>query len=224
MRQTIGLMAGVAMIAFGAMAVLRGLGDERAGPIIDAGDPEYGLGTSFADLRFTDLDGNELDFTSFAAGRSVVVFVRDALCPVSRRYGPETARIASDYADQGVSALYLNVSPLDTPADMEEDVSRYGLGGTYAVDHEWDVARQLGVITTAEAFLFDSERKLRYRGAIDDQYGIRYTKPKPRSTYLRNALDELMGGEEVAVPSMPPEGCYLAAEVHDHEVEVEHTH
>jgi len=224
MRQTIGLMMGVALVVFGTMALIRGLGDAGGNPIIDAGDPEYGLGTSFADLHFTALDGNEVDFTSFAPGGPVVIFVRDALCPVSRRYGPETARIASDYADRGVSALYLNVSPLDTPADMDEDVARYGLAGTYAVDHEWDVARQLGVITTAEAFLFDSERKLRYRGAIDDQYGIRYTKPRPRSTYLRDALDELMAGEEVAVPSTPPEGCYLAAEVHDHEVEVEHAH
>jgi len=223
-RQTIALMAGVALAAFAVLAVARGLGDRSVTPIIDAGDPEYGIGASFADLRFTDLTNREVDFASYASDGPVVVFVRDALCPVSRRYGPETARIASDYAAQDVAALYLNVSPLDTSADMTEDAARYGLDGLYAVDHEWDVARQLGVITTAEAFLFDSERILRYRGAIDDQYGIRYTKPRPREIYLRDALDELLAGQEVAVSSTAPEGCYLAAEVHDHEVEVEHAH
>jgi hypothetical protein len=107
---------------------------------------------------------------------------------------------------------------------MAEDRARYGLMGPYAVDHEWLVASELGVITTAEVFLFDGVRALRYRGAIDDQYGIRYTKPRPRETYLRDALDELIAGEEVAVASAPPEGCYLAAEVHDHSAAIEHAH
>ena len=78
------------------------------------------------------------------------------------------------------------------------------------------------VITTAEVFLFDADRRLRYRGAIDDQYGVRFTKPEPRARYLHDALDQLFAGDEVALPSTAPEGCYLAADVHEIEHHADH--
>lgn len=215
--RSLGLTLAVALGVFAALTFLRDGRAPDVAPIIDAGDPSFGLGSSFEELAFTDLSGTTIDFADWADGRPVALFVRDALCPVSRRYGPETARIASEYAGRGVASLYLNVSPLDTPDDMAEDVARYGLQGPYGVDHSFVIATELGVITTAEVFLFDAERTLRYRGAIDDQYGIRYTKVEARERYLRNALDQLLLGIEVAIPSTAPEGCYLAAEVHGHD-------
>ena len=101
MRQTIMLLLGVAAITFGGVWLAGSFGDDDVAPIVDAGNPEYGLGTSFADLSFTDLGGTDLDFASYAPGSPMIVFVRDALCPVSRRYGPETARIEADYSELG---------------------------------------------------------------------------------------------------------------------------
>lgn len=186
-------------------------------PIVESGDPEFGLGEAFRGLTVTAVTGGAVDVDEYAGNAPVVVFVRDALCPVSRRYGPTTARITREFAALGVRAVYLNVSPLDGPEDMADDAARYGLEGLYAADHDFVVSNRLGVITTAEAFLFDAGRTLRYRGAIDDQYGIRFTKHEPRVHWLRDALAEVLAGDDVSAPSTPPEGCYLAREVHQHQ-------
>jgi peroxiredoxin len=193
------------------------LSDERPSPgNHPAIDTTYKLGQAVPDLHFADLDGTVMTLSQYAAGQPVVLMGRDALCPVSRRYGPTTARLANEFSERGTRFLYVNVSPLDTPEAMREDKARYGLRGMYTDDSEWKIAALFGMITTAEVFLLDADRRLRYRGAIDDQYGIRFTKPHPRNTYLRDALEQLLDGDVVKRSSTLPEGCYLASEVrHD---------
>jgi len=53
----------------------------------------------------------------------------------------------------------------------------------------------------------DAEHRLRYRGAVDDQYGLGYTRDFPSQHYLRNALESLQQGREVETP-----GCYIDAD------------
>src|SRR5947208_1242324 len=59
-----------------------------------------------------------------------------------------------------------------------------------------------GVQATPHAFLFDAARKLRYVGRIDDSE-VKTVK----SHDLRNAIDALLAGKEVAVPKPNVFGC-----------------
>jgi hypothetical protein len=62
-------------------------------------------------------------------------------------------------------------------------------------------------------FVLDRERKIRYRGRIDDQYGqgssSGYAKTQIKSRDLGNALDELLAGKEVSHPTTPVMGCIV---------------
>ncbi len=73
-------------------------------------------------------------------------------------------------------------------------------------------ARALEATTTSEVFLFDRARTLRYRGAIDDQYGIGYSKPAPTKSYLADAIDGLLSSEAIAVEATTAPGCVLSLE------------
>lgn len=209
------LVLGAALIA----ALYLGLSIDRTpvGERETAVDTAYGLGEAVPDFSFTALEGTTMTLSEYAAGDPVVVVARDALCPVSRRYGPTTGRLSREFRD-AARFLYINVSPLDTPERMTEDRGRYDLVGAYAHDPEWRIAALLGVITTGEVFLVDRDGVLRYRGAIDDQYGIRFTKPEPRNNYLEDALDQLLGGKTVTNRSTLPEGCYLASDIRHYEL------
>src|SRR6185436_5857017 len=59
-----------------------------------------------------------------------------------------------------------------------------------------------GVLATPQAFLFDSERKLRYVGRIDDSDVKTVT-----SNDLRNAIDALLAGKPVSVEKTRTFGC-----------------
>ncbi len=65
------------------------------------------------------------------------------------------------------------------------------------------VARAYGPSATPHAFLFDSDRKLRYVGRIDDSEREENVKVQN----LRNAIDELLAGKEVSVKKTNAFGC-----------------
>src|SRR5207237_10566369 len=67
-------------------------------------------------------------------------------CPVSKLYKPRLDRLSKDYAPKGVRFLVVS-------SDDKGFVSI------------------LGPDRTTEAFVLDAKAVLRYRGAVDDQYG-----------------------------------------------------
>ena len=73
----------------------------------------------------------------------------------------------------GVQIVAINSNnPFLSPADvLPEMVKRAGAAGynfPYLKDEDGAVARSYGAMTTPHAFVFDHERRLRYRGRIDD--------------------------------------------------------
>ena len=62
---------------------------------------------------------------------------------------------------------------------------------------------------TCEVLVLDGRAQIRYRGAIDDQYTRGARKASPAHSYLREALDAVLAGEEVKTPATAVAGCLL---------------
>ena len=62
---------------------------------------------------------------------------------------------------------------------------------------------------TPEVIVLDSERRIRYRGRIDDQYGVGYIRAEPQRQDLKVALEELLAGRTVSEPVTPVTGCLI---------------
>ena len=71
------------------------------------------------------------------------------------------------------------------------------------------IADQLHVLRTPEVIVVDQDRKIQYRGRIDDQYLPGVSRSKPERQDLQVALTELLTGKPVTVPHTKPEGCLL---------------
>src|SRR5207302_8684613 len=80
-------------------------------------------------------------------------------CPLSKLYKPRLDRLSKDYAPRGVRFLVVS-------SDDKGFVALFGPE------------------RSTEAFVLDSKAVLRYRGAVDDQYGIGYAKESPSKNYL----------------------------------------
>jgi mono/diheme cytochrome c family protein len=171
------------------------------------------IGDLVPDFSFRDLDGRRGGLARFFAGgaEAVVVVMRDGACPVAQRYGPAIARLEREFADRGVEFVYINVNESESVDQMRADAERFGLAGPYVRDPEWRTARILQPATTTEAFVIDRSGTLRYRGAIDDQYGLSYSRPQANHSYVREAIGSVLAGEKVAVASTRAEGCLVAA-------------
>ncbi len=71
--------------------------------LVEVGDPTFGLAEDFSHLPISATDGFESTLGDFAAGRPVVMTIRDAYCPVSRRYGPKTGLASATTTESGAS-------------------------------------------------------------------------------------------------------------------------
>mgnify|MGYP000582630859 CR=1 FL=1 len=99
-----------------------------------------------------------------------------------------------------------------TTEERANDAQMFGPHGVYAERGSFALAELLGVTSTGDVFVLDREHRLSYRGAVDDQYGLGYTRDVPTAHYLRNALDDLRESRPVRVPATSAPGCYIDAD------------
>src|SRR5690606_15025871 len=66
---------------------------------------------------------------------------------------------------------------------------------------------------TPEVAVLDSDRVLRYRGRIDDQYRLGGVAPEATHHYLRDAIEAVLAGKPVETAETPVEGCLITKSV-----------
>jgi len=183
----------------------------RIAPEVLARPGEHGIGRMVPNVPLHDLSGDVTHLADVCtpATRAVVIALRDAQCPLSRKFGPTIARIERDFAQRGVVVVHVNVSEVDTPADMLADVKRFDFAGRYVADDNHTIASMLAATSTTEVFVLDAARTLVYRGAINDQYGIGYARSQPRETYLIDALEAVLAGQQPAIALTTAPGCVI---------------
>jgi hypothetical protein len=76
----------------------------------------------------------------------------------------------------------------------------------YVVDATSNLARAYGATRTPEAFLFDAQGKLVYHGTVDDNA---QEPDKVTARYLRDALQAVSSGQDVAVKETKALGCSI---------------
>lgn len=170
---------------------------------------ENGIGREIPDLEFTDLNGKSGRLSELGGKKPVVILITGTGCPLCRKYAPSLAGLEKDYARRGVSFLFVNPNRAEKAARVEEAVATHGFKGPYVRDEGHSIIRTLAAKTTTEAFVLTSDRKLVYRGAVDDQYGFGYSLNEPRRTYLRDALDAVLQGKSPNVSATSAPGCEL---------------
>lgn len=155
-------------------------------------------------------DGNRYSLSSFHDRPILVVVFSCNHCPYAQAYEGRMVAIQRDYSSKGVQLVSINPNdantyPEDGYPEMVKRSKEKGFNFPYLRDEDQSVVNAYGGVCTPHVFVFDSERKLRYRGRIDDSKDPVAVK----SSDLRNALDDLASGKPVRVPDTRPFGCSI---------------
>ena len=176
-------------------------------------DPkQVGIGRQIADLEVRGIDGRSQRLYRTPGRRGTVIVVRDPGCPVSQRYRPRISALARQFGDQGFEFVFIYPNDELSNEERVEDARQLAIPGAFVDRGSFALAEALGVKSTGDVFVLDTEYRLRYRGAVDDQYGLGYTRDFPSRHYLRNALDALRNGDEIETPATAAPGCYIDAD------------
>lgn len=181
-----------------------------AGPAgLAAADGEVAIGTKVEDFALRDYRGEEHRLADDAEAKVVVLAVLGTECPLAKLYSPRLQELSERYGERGVVFIGLNANAQDSITEVAAHARRHGLTFPVLKDVGNEVADAVGATRTPEVIVLDAERVIRYRGRIDDRYGIGYAKDAPTQSYLVDAIEAVLAGRPVETASVEPVGCLI---------------
>ena len=168
------------------------------------------LGTEAPPFALPDTEGKTVALTDFDRARALLVVFMCNHCPFVKHILDDFVALAKEYQARGAAVVAINSNDVDSYPDdrpdlMAEVARGKGFTFPYLYDATQDVARGYRAACTPDFFVFDAERKLVYRGQMDES---RPGNGQPvTGADLRAALDAVLEGRPVGKEQKPSVGC-----------------
>ena len=141
---------------------------------------------------------------------SLIMFICNH-CPYVIHYHQQIQKLEFDFGYKlnliAISSNDIENYPQDHPDKMSLLWSELGLEFPYLFDDTQDIAMKFQAQCTPEFYLFNSSRKLVYRGRFDETSPS--SKKMPDGKDLRNAVLNLLEGEVISQDQHPSMGCSI---------------
>ena len=170
------------------------------------------LGTSAPDFNLPDTKDNMVSLADFKEAPALLVIFMCNHCPFVKHILSNLVELAKEYQQKGIAVVGINSNdvssfPEDSPAMMTRKADEAGFTFPYLYDESQEVAKAYHAACTPDFFLFDKDRKLVYRGQMDDS--------RPGNNVpvtgddLRAAMEAVLKGRKVPVKQKPSMGCNI---------------
>lgn len=167
------------------------------------------VGTRIGNVALADYRGRMHSLEDFASKKLVVVAFLGTECPLAKLYGPRLAELAGEFAERDVAFVGVASNVQDRLTEVAAYARRSNIAFPILLDSRQQAADAFRAERTPEVFVLDADRVVRYRGPVDDQYGIGIVRAEPQRRHLAIALEELLAGEPVTVAEREPVGCII---------------
>jgi peroxiredoxin len=170
------------------------------------------LGTLAPDFSLPDTNGKIHQLKDFHDKAALLVMFICNHCPYVKHVCHELARLGREYQPRGVAVVAINANdpqqyPADSPPKMAEESRAVGYTFPYLHDASQSVAKAYRAACTPDLYVFDRDRKLVYRGQLDDSRPGNGLPVTGRD--LRQALDAVLAGQPVPAQQKPSLGCNI---------------
>jgi len=170
------------------------------------------LGTRAPGFNLPDTKGKIVSIADFRDRPVLLVMFICNHCPYVKHVRAELTKLEKDYTPRGVAMVAINSNdvtnyPEDSPANMAQEARVAGFGFPYLFDESQRVAHSFRAACTPDFFIFDSMRRLAYRGQLDDSRpgnGILVTGKD-----VRAALESLLANRWPPAEQKPSLGCNI---------------
>ncbi|MEE2825620.1 MAG: redoxin family protein, partial [Planctomycetota bacterium] len=153
-------------------------------------------------------DGPPLTLTWGSSRHQVFCFV-GCECPLARLYGQKLNLLADQYAEQGFDFIGVNSNQQDTLQEVGEYQEQLGIQFPIVKDYDNRLADLLSAQRTPEIVIVSPDRKIVYRGRVDNQYSPGIARAAATEHDLAAALRQISQGEPVSQPKTVVEGCLI---------------
>jgi len=168
-----------------------------------------GLAERLASTKRTDFQGKEWNWSELSGEKGTVVVFLGTQCPLAKLYTPRIEELSTKYAKSGMRFVAVDPNVQDSLAEMGAHARKHQLTIPFIKDPDQSLADLLGATRTPEVCVLDTNAELRYRGRIDDQFGIGYAKEKGTASELIDAIEAILSGREVPTALTAAPGCLI---------------
>lgn len=171
------------------------------------------LGTPLPAFQLPDVvSGKLISPEQFRDKKALLVMFICRHCPYVVHVREELAKLGRDYLDRGLGIIAISSNdasqyPDDAPDKLKEMAEQLGFVFPLCYDESQEVAKKFTAACTPDFFLFDHNRRLVYRGQLDDSRpgnGIPVTGKD-----LRAAIEAVLAGQPVPPNQKPSAGCNI---------------
>lgn len=167
------------------------------------------LGSDAPSFNLPDTNGNNISLDFFEAETLVVIFTCNH-CPYAKAVEDRLVNLGNDYKGRTdfvlISSNDIENYPADSPEKMAEKAKDKNYPFPYLFDETQEIAKAYSAVCTPDIFLYNKDRKLEYRGRLDDNW------QNPQSVTreeLKMAIDAVLSGNKIEFDQIPSMGCNI---------------
>jgi hypothetical protein len=176
------------------------------------------------DREMTDVSGKGMSLDAIRGKNGLLVIFTSNQCPFvvggegSEGWEGRYSELHAYAERMGVGMALVNSNHAtrakgESMEEMKGRHSEHKYGASYLLDENSVVADAFGARTTPHVFLFNSEMKLVYKGAIDDSVA---SASEVKEHWLKNALSSMSEGREIQPATTRNIGCSIKRAAHHH--------
>jgi peroxiredoxin len=168
------------------------------------------IGDTVPDFTLPGVDGKNYNLYDNIRKGAVVIFSCNH-CPYVQAYEDRIKQIQEDFGDKGLQVFAINSNdeikyPDDSFEKMSSRAKEKKFNFPYLRDETQEIAHAYDASHTPEIFLVNEKKQLVFHGKIDDNW---QNAEKVKSSYLREAIEEMLEGKEISVPETFTIGCTI---------------
>lgn len=172
-------------------------------------DPEIGF--ACPDFDLPSVEGGRFKRDDFRESAALVVMFICNHCPYVKAVEDRILTLARDLSSQSVQFVAIcSNDPSEYEEDSFENLKKRWTEKSYPFpylhDSQQTVAKSFGAVCTPDFFVFGSDRKLAYRGRLDDNWK---EPAKVTRRELRSAIERVLAGQPPMERQHPAMGCSI---------------
>ena len=172
---------------------------------------ELGEGSSALASPVFTVDGEENTLRGMMGQNGLLVVFSCNTCPFVVAWEDRYNELNAYAKENNIGMVLVNSNEKlraeeDSPENMKKHAEELGYTMPYVIDKNHMIADAFGAKTTPHVFLFNNKLRLAYKGSIDDNFK---DKEAVKETYLKDAMSQMIAGEEVSNPVTEARGCSI---------------
>lgn len=172
---------------------------------------QYKIGDVVDDFSLKSTDGDMVSMSDYPDAKGYILIFTCNHCPYAIAYEDRMIELHEDMAAEGYPIIAINpndpeVQPDDSFEKMKERAMEKKFPFKYVLDEGQKTYPKFGAERTPHVFLVDSDRVLRYIGAIDNNYK---SAEAADEHYVRDAITALEAGNDPSPAVTKAIGCTI---------------